>query len=159
MGDATVLDYYSRTARDGPDGMPLYVADHDKGNQTEVMRRIESAWGCEVHPFGMLSSLDCYALRDGHMVGVMEIKARTCSVSEHDDVFLNVRKWLALMLANVGMGCPALYVVRFTDALKWINVCKVDASRMRIGGCSRIVKSPTDIEPVILVPINRMRDL
>lgn len=74
-------------------------------------------------------------------------------------MFLNVRKWLSLQFARTGLGVPAVFVVRWTDCVKWIDVSAIDASKFKIGGCNRIVKSRNDIEPVIEVSVSAMRFL
>ena len=72
---------------------------------------------------------------------------------------MNVRKWLALTMASVGFGVPSFFVVRFTDRVMFVNVAEVDASNQRVGGTKRLVKSHTDREPVIEVPLNDMKEL
>lgn len=152
-------DYYSRQVNGNSDGTPIFATDHDKANEDFVAGLIERVWHCEVRPFGNLCPVDFYALRDGRMVAVLELKSRTVASTRYDSVFLNVRKWLSLVIAGVGLGCPAIFVVNFTDGLKYIRVDEIDARSIRIGGCAKIVKSMTDIEPVILVPIQQMRSI
>ena len=91
------------------------------------------------------------------LVGVLELKSRSHASTTYSTVFLNVRKWGSLMLYHLGLGCPALFVVRFTDEYRWINVLEIDASHMKMGGTKHLVKSHTDIEPVILVPVSLMQ--
>ncbi len=154
-----MTDYYGRTGAINSDGTPLFASDHDKVNESEVAKLINLRWSCELREFGNLSPVDFYALRDGRLVGVLEVKSRRMPSTKYDTVFLNVRKWLSLQLAGAGLGCPALFVVKFDDKTKWINVQDVDASKVRVGGCNRVVKSKSDIEPVIYVPISAMHDL
>jgi hypothetical protein len=61
--------------------------------------------------------------------------------------------------ANSVLSVPAVFVVRFTDQIKWISLADIDARLCMIGGCSRTVKSRNDIEPIIEVPIDQMRAL
>ena len=44
---------------------------------------------------------------------------------------------------------PAVFVVKFTDALAYVPVDQLDAKEVEIGRTREIVKSPTDIEPAI----------
>ena len=55
------------------------------------------------------------------------------------------------------MGVPALYVVGFTDSLLYIAWSDIDGNAMSIAGCAGVVKSQSDVEPVIEVPIASMR--
>lgn len=87
------------------------------------------------------------------------MKTRSHSADRFLTVFLNVRKWLALSLAEAGLGVPALYIVSFADEQRYIRVNEINASQMRVGGCRRVVKASSDIEPVIEVPVNAMKKL
>lgn len=153
------MTYATRVPTRNTDGSPLFAMGLDRANEEATAALVASRWNCEIHPFGRLSPVDFYALRDGRLVGVLELKSRTHDSGKFATVFLNVRKWLALVLAENGLGCPAIFVVKFTDTVKFIPVNEVDASRVRIGGTAQIVKSESDIEPVIEVEIGRMQKL
>lgn len=153
------MDYYSRRTQ-VINGNSVFATSEDHEGAEQVRAAIESAWGVQLHPYeASFSSLDYYATRRGAIVGNVEIKCRSHESTKHASVFLNLRKWFALYLAWVHTGTPSIYVIRFVDSIKWIDVREVDARRIRVGGCARIVKSPVDKEPVILIPVNSMRTL
>lgn len=120
---------------------------------------VAAAFACDIRHFGDLSPIDWYAVRSGRIVGVLELKSRAHEERKYPTVFLNVRKWLALSLASVGLNVPAIFVAKFVDGVRWIKVQDVDASRIKIGGTKHIVKSSSDIEPLIEVPIASMARL
>ena len=151
------MTYYDRTPGAATDGSPTFGTAADTGNEDAARARLEAAWNCTLHHFGQLSPIDWYALRHGRMVALVEIKTRTHSVDKFPTVFLNLRKWLALMLGGVGHGVPIFFAVQWTDSLRWINVADIDARAIAMGGCSRVVKSRSDVEPVINVPVANMR--
>lgn len=151
--------YYQRTIRTHTDGGPLFANDLDKRYEADIQALVEEKWNCQVLPFGQLCPVDYYAIRDGRIVGVLEIKARQHESGKYPTVFLNVRKWLALRLASLGMNCPAVFVVRFTDGIYYIPVDEIDTKQMTLGGTHGIVKSHTDREPVIHVPVASMKRL
>lgn len=162
MPDADVLEkpnkepkYYGREAA----WNGSFKTEEDERSEQEVAKIIEAAWSCECRSFGRVSTLDWFFVRNGDMVGVGELKTRSHSSDKYETVYLNVRKWLALELATTGLGVPAVFVVRWSDCVKWINVLQIDGRIHRIGGCKRIVKSRNDIEPVIEVPISAMKSL
>lgn len=150
--------YYDRDVVRHIDGTPIFQTAGDEHAQAQVAEQLAAAWGCEIHSFGRLSPVDWYATRDGRVIGVLELKARTHPAAKYPTVFLNVRKWLALQLAGAGMGVPPIFVVKFTDQLRWVRVDGVRAS-VTIGGCTRIVKSRNDIEPVFEIPVNDMHTI
>lgn len=150
--------YADRKARSNDDGTPLFATDEDVASELGIMQRVEVAWHCELHRFGRLCQVDCYALRSGRFVGVAEIKRRQHESKRYPTVFLNVRKWIALQMASAGICVPAIFIVGFDDRIMWIDVARVQG-RVRIGGHAQIVKSHSDIEPVFEVPVSEMRGL
>jgi hypothetical protein len=151
--------YYSRTQSIHTDGTPILKTADDERIETETAALLGAAWSCELRSFGKLAPLDWFAVRHGRLVSVLELKSRSHASDTYPTVFLNVRKWLALTLASTGLGVPALFVARFTDGVRWVNVAEVDASRVRMGGCRRHFASRADIEPVIEVAVAGMRML
>ncbi len=152
-------DYYQRKFHKNADGTPCFYSPEDQANEEETRQILGYLWNCEIKPFGQLSPVDFFATRNGLLVSVLELKTRSHPTNQYPTVYLNVRKWASLMLYQFGMGCPALFVVRFTDGYRWIDVNQIDASKWKIGGTKHIVKSHTDIEPVILVPVDAMNEL
>lgn len=152
-------DYYSRTAT-LVEGMPSFCTIEDRGREDEVKAMIERAWKVELHRYGgHFSEIDWYAVRDGQPVANVELKSRSHASSLHKTVFLNLRKWIILMVAHAGTGLVPIYVVRFTDKVMWIDVRTVDAREIKMGGLKHRVKGQSDIEPVIEVPVASMRTL
>ena len=151
--------YYDRHAAKHLDGTPIFATSEDRKSEEEVARIIESTWGCEVRSFGSLAIIDWYAMRDGRMVSLLELKTRSHSSTRYQTVFLNVRKYMALFWGQACLNVPALFCVRFTDEIRWIRVYDIDATKHKIGGCASRVKSVTDIEPVIEVPVAKCKIL
>jgi hypothetical protein len=138
------------------DGTPILQTPGDQRNQNRVAEVIANAWTCELHNFGFLAPIDYYATKDGRLVSVIEIKCRSHATTKYETVFLNVRKWLSLGLAQIGLGVPAVFAVDFTDELRFIRWSDVDATRHSIAGCETYMRSRSDIEPIIEVPVRNM---
>lgn len=153
------VDYYSRNEATFIDGSPIFKSLSDEQSESEIAQVLSKQWSCDCHSFGKLAAVDWFFVKHGRLSGVGELKTRSHDSGRHATVFLNVRKWLALSLAANGLGVPAVFVVRFTDCVKWIDISSVDASAVRIGGCKKIVKSRNDIEPVIEIPVLNMKQL
>ena len=145
--------YYDRQLQ--PDGS--FATADDLANEREAAAAVEQAFGCTLHKFPRFNAVDYYAEKNGRMAGFVEIKARTHASTTYPTVFLNLRKWSALLEYSLRCDVPSIYLVKFTDSMLWIDVKAVDASRHRMGGCSRVVKADTDREPVIEIPIAGMR--
>lgn len=154
-------DYYARIGKANTDGTKIFATDADNISQAQVAAFIEDAFGpgLEVKQFGRLCTIDFYAERDGRMCALLEVKCRSHASTDYPTVFLNVRKWLALTMGSVGFGVPSFFFVRFTDRVTFVNVADIDASNQRVGGTKRLVKSNSDREPVIEVPVGMMKEL
>lgn len=150
------MSYYERAGDRASDGTPTFATTHDEANENEVATLLQTTWNCEVHHFGRLAAIDWYATRHGRILSVLELKSRDHDTNRYHTVWLNLRKWLALMLVAQGFGVKPLFVVRFNDAVRWIDVRRVAGESLRIGGCRTRVKSISDIEPVIDVPVVAM---
>jgi hypothetical protein len=153
------VSYYEREATTHLDGTPIFQNEDDRRAEREVGELVAQAFGCRLGSFGRLTLIDWYAERNGRLVGLLELKARSHATTAYPTVFLNVRKWMALWLGAFGLGVPSLFVVRFTDDVRWIALSDIDARSARVAGCKRTVKSETDVEPVIEVPVGAMKPL
>lgn len=144
--------YYDREL--GDDG--TYRTAEDEAHEREVADAFAARWKCQVHSLGGWSPIDLYAIRAKAIVAWIEAKARSHTSTHYDTVLLNLRKWDALQRWQAGTSIPALYAVRFTDQIRWIKVNQIDASKVEMGGCRALVKSRTDREPVIHIPVAEM---
>ena len=153
------MSYYTRKPTINSDGAPGFTTPEDTANEEALRKRIEQVWNCELRHFGKLCAIDFYALRHNRMVGLVEVKSRDHEMDAYPTAFLNVRKWLALTLGQVGLGVPATFVVGWHDQARFIRITDVDTSDIRIAGAARLVKSHTDIEPIIFVKTADMKPL
>lgn len=150
--------YYDRTSATHVDGSPIFKTEADEINEDKVADVIERAWRCRLVRYGALSIVDWFAERDGRIAGYLELKSRTHPTSKYPTVYLSQKKWLALHLLQLS-GQPSIFVVKFTDDIRWIRVNEIDPRKVIIGGLNRVVKSRGDIEPVIEVPVSHMTPL
>ena len=151
------MSYYEREEYFDEDGNKVFITEEDKANQEGVAEFLGRVWKCKFHSYGSLCAIDYWVERNGLIVAHAEVKARSHTHDQYSTVFLNMRKWLALTLAEVSSGIPSLYIVKFTDAIKHIRVSEVSVKdAIKVGGTKRIVKAKTDIEPVICIPVSQM---
>lgn len=158
-GSGLTTSYYDRKVTTLADGARTFKTDADTQNELKAKAIIEKAWRCTLHPYPHFHSIDWYAERDHHFVANVELKSRSHASDKYSTVYLNFRKWLALTLAHVCSGVPSLFVVQFTDKIKYIDTSNVDVRSHDIAGTKKIVKANSDIEPIILVPICDMKEI
>jgi hypothetical protein len=152
-------EYYQKHHQHNSDGTLLRQSPSDEAAEREIAASLEAKWSCQLHKLAALSPVDYYAVRDGRIKSVIEIKDRAITSTQYETVFLSVRKWLSLLLASTGLNVPALYVVRFLDGIRWVNVSAVSAANIQIGGEKNYGTRSGRHEPIILVPIKQMEAL
>ena len=153
------MSYYDREIARHIDGTPIFKSVDDEKSEAYVASVISNSLSCCIDSFGKLSPIDWYAHKNGRLIGLLELKSRSHDSLKYKTVYLNVRKYLALLLGSSGLGVPSVFVVDFTDYIKWINVTEIKTNKIIIGGCKKIVKSRNDIEPIIEVPVSDMKNL
>lgn len=159
MGTEGGPDVSERTRTEHVDGSAVFQSKADRHAEAGVAAELARVWRCELVHFGELCELDWYAVRDGRMAGVIECKVRKHPQGRFETVFLSVRKWLALNLANVGLGVPAIFVVSFDDAIRWKRI-GLESGGVRLAGWSPGTRQAvSDFEPVIEVPVVSMQRL
>ena len=150
------MSYYDRFV--GPGGTFATMEDHD--NEVVGRLRIEAAWKCKLHKYAARNPVDWWVEQHDRRVGFVELKTRTHESTRFETVFLNVRKYNALMsYAMHTYECWSRFVVAFADCTLWIDVAMCSELRPVVGGCKTLVKSPNDIEPVLNVPVKWMAKL
>ena len=151
--------YADRQPAQHLDGTSIWRDADDARGEAETAALLARAWGCSIKQFAPLSPLDYYAVRQERIVGYLELKTRSHSTTDYPTVFLSLRKWLGLTLAQVASGVPGLFVARFTDAIRWVPVAEVDARAVRFAGTRVAHARGRGVEPLIDVPLAIMREL
>lgn len=134
-----------------------YTPAHTQ-EEDELAALLEAAWGCNLHRFPHFSPVDWYGERFNALCAVLEAKVRTAASDTYPTVYFALRKQTSLQLVGGGFGVPALFVVRFTDGIRWINANDAGGYPVRIAG-RRDRGRPHDLEPLIEVPIDAMTKL
>lgn len=133
----------------------MFATEADHRNERAVAAELSEKFGCEVRCFGGRDEVDMYAVRNGRMSAIIELKTRKIHSTKHATVFLAMRKYLDMTRIGAAFAVPAIFVVKYEDCTKYINLSDVDTSRHTMGGNSRN-KAYNDIEPLIEVPVTQM---
>jgi len=131
----------------------------DKESEQHVARLMEERWQCTVRPTGYLDAWDFVGIKEGRTVFIAELKTRDITSTTYDTVFLSAHKWLQLSHAAAAMHLTALFVVRFKDCVKYVNMKHIDASDHRMAGRDDRTGAPNDLELIIDVPVYLMHTL
>lgn len=138
--------------------MKVLTRPDDTASENYVASVMEREWGCTVHRYGYLDAWDFIGVKGGKTAFIAELKTRNVESTTYQTVFLSAHKWFALSNAALGLGVPALFIVRFTDLIAYQRFDDIDASNNRIAG-RRDRGERNDLELMIDVPISSMHVL
>jgi len=145
--------YYNRTSRVHTDGTLVYETEEDHQQKLEVADYLERPWNCLFKDMGRLSPVDFVVNRHERPSAVVEVKCRPHPLERYPTAWCNDRKYDWLLSWSAGLRVPGFFVLKFTDGVFWINVKDIPPDT-RMGGCRKLVKSTTDIEPVHDIPLD-----
>lgn len=144
------------------DGTLIFKTKQDTENEKAVASLVSEKFNCVTHAIADMSPVDWVFLRHGRVVGVGELKIHRGHFKEHPTAILNLRKWLALLLAGQGMAVPPIYVSQWSDWTGWVDVRKLDAHHVnvRMIRCKpRGTDSPSNYEPCIMIPLEQFQEV
>jgi len=157
------MSYYDRKNTILKDGSRSFKVNQDTVNEIDAMARIEDKFNCKCKtPVNTYAKIDFICIRGNLIVSAGELKSRDIAIDEHEDVYLNLRKWNAFKYLKKILMAPIIYYVRFKcGTIKYIEFDDIDPTKIKKNaGCNRVVKSvKNDQEDCILVPISTMKTL
>lgn len=136
---------------------PIFQKPSDLKAQGEVAAIVGQKWECTLKRMGPLDRLDCYAFRGETILFFAEIKCRDVSSGEYPTVFLSFQKYLAMREVGSCFGLPVLYVIRYTDGVRYIDVMDLPLPQKLVAkGRPPRPGAVSDIEPIIEIPVDLM---
>jgi hypothetical protein len=156
------VSYYARTAGVNTDGTPTFATAQDKASEAEVAELITQRLGGYVITMPHLCPVDWLVVQHGRIRAVADLKTRS---RRYPTVWLNLRKYAALMLTARGLESTSahpvapLFLVRYPDALLVADLRAFPGLKPVMGGTVGWVKSSTDVEPVLELPVAQMTEM
>lgn len=134
--------------------MIRHNAEHRR-REEELARRIEAAWGVELHRQPELCPFDYVASRDGRSLALIEMKCRGCSVDQHPVMTLDLHKLSTVVEWARWCQLDPLLVTSYTDGeARWLNLAKLDGTPLPIRVIGRTDRADkADREPAVEMPL------
>jgi hypothetical protein len=143
---------------------PLYETKKDILAEARVAKRVAIKWNCKPIKLRPLYVIDYAMLRDGKCHAFVEIKCRSYSMKQMDDMngfMLSLDKWRAGIDLSRASGAEFIIVVDTPDATWWHQVNPerpADHDGLSFGGRTDR-DDPQDVEPVVLLRYGRFKKL
>lgn len=137
----------------------LYETQKDQLAEARVAKRVAAKWDCRPIKLRPLYVIDYAMLRDGKCHAFVEIKCRSYSMRQMDDMggfMLSLDKWCkGNELAKAG-GTSFVIVVDAVGGIYWYSGTEHDG--LSFGGRTDR-DDPQDVEPVVLLKAARFKKL
>ena len=143
---------------------PQYESGTDRYHEAMMARRIEAAWGVTLEKLPKSYALDFAAIRDGSIVGWIEVKRRALR-PEYDTIMLSVGKWRAghSLAMTTSIGWVFVVEDRESGMLWWVDCSAFMEQGVEVdvewGGRTAATRDSADIEPVVHLPRDTFKRL
>jgi hypothetical protein len=138
--------------------MTLFETEIDLLHERAVADVLEILWRCQLVKRAPTDPCDYNAVRDDKLMSVIEIKCRTSEKARYPTVYVSHDKRNDLLAEGELLGVPALWVVRFTDMLCYIDAGKITGS-VTLAGRPPRAGSTKDQEKMIELDIQLLSNL
>jgi len=123
------------------------MTDKQRAEEADTARRVGAWFGWELRRFPSVHAIDYYAHDNGAVEAWIEIK---CKARPFGNVGLDWSKYLWLLHAWAASGVRSLFVVRFTDAIAWVDVATIPVGRLHVAG-RKDRGDPADLMPMFWI--------
>jgi hypothetical protein len=133
--------------------MPLFCTSEDLVNQRVVALHLATLWNCRLRSMEETAPIDFVADRDGIPVGLVEVKCRKNASTKYPTVFLSYLKYKQMRTESILRKLPAIYLISYTDGIRYVKIDDVDTSRTVIAGRQSRPGAAHDQEEIIEVDL------
>tara|TARA_R110000803_G_scaffold209698_1_gene279845 strand:+ start:69 stop:488 length:420 start_codon:yes stop_codon:yes gene_type:complete len=136
----------------------IYETQYDLDNEKSISEVIQSVCNLSLRKLSMKYFIDFIAFRNKKAVAVVEVKKRNNNHDTYPTLILSLAKYNRGVEFFKVNGLKFIFAVQFNDGCFFYKYKDGDRFAIELGG--RIDrKDAEDIEPVIHIPINRMKKL
>ena len=136
----------------------IYETQRDLDNEKSISGVIESVCNLSLKKMSMKYFVDFIALRNGKAVAVVEVKKRGNRHDAYPTLILSLAKYNRGVEFFKTNGLKFIFAVQFEDGCFFYEYEDADRFAVELGG--RFDRNDAeDIEPVIHIPISRMKRL
>jgi len=134
-----------------------YETQADLSNEQEVADVLSDAWKIDLHKLPISYRLDFFVTKEGKGKAVVEVKSRNNTHDKYPTLMLSLSKW------NHGIDfalCNKLAFViaaKYTDGVFYYKYSDKDEFSIEWGGRTVHTRDSADIEPVVHIPINKLK--
>jgi hypothetical protein len=138
----------------------FYETARDRVRERAIANEVGAVWGCCFVQNKPGFAADLCAVRDGHVIGLAEVRERPRHSLEVLDgwggVFFSLQKWSNIHGLTLSSGLPFVFILKAAGVLHFHATRTFDHDGVDIGG--RTDRGDwQDVEPVALLRAHRFR--
>ena len=136
-----------------------YESKFDLSNEQDVSNAISKAWGASLHKLPISYRLDFLLTKDNAAKAVVEVKSRRNAHNKYPTLMLSLSKWNHGVEYTIINKLKFLLIAKFTDGIFYYNYSNKDDFDIKWGGRTVQTRDSADIEPIIHIPVNKLKRL
>jgi len=136
----------------------IYETQYDLDNEKSISEVIQSVCNLSLRKLRMKYFIDFIAFRNKKAVAVVEVKKRNNNHDTYPTLILSLAKYNRGVEFFKVNGLKFIFAVQFNDGCFFYKYKDGDRFAIELGGRTDR-KDAEDIEPVVHIPINRMKKL
>jgi len=137
----------------------MYEDANDRSNELSAKQRLEKAWGIKIRKLPATHPIDFVGIQGKRIIAWIEYKKRSFAWGDYPTVIISVRKVSSLKKFSEVAGRPYFVVEDKHGEMRAASLAADERfdSSAQIGGQTVTTRDPTDIEPVVMLPLERFR--
>ena len=135
----------------------FYETPEDRNRERGVADRLALAWGVEMVQMPEHTWYDFSAIKDGVIMGYVEIKTRRNAHDDFETYMISSLKVQKGLMAVQTLGVKFILAVQWEDKLRWLDVANSEFY-LQVGGTTKR-NDPRDVEVMAHFKINQFRDV
>ena len=136
---------------------PEYERPEDRAEEAAVCKELEEK-GLQFEKLPPKDVIDFAVLKEGKVVGFMEVKARSNASDHYPTFMISMAKFLRIKQILDSTGIPTALVVKYTDKVRRLWIAKDTPHLVEMGG--RYDRGDgEDVEPVVHFKTELFKDL
>ena len=136
---------------------PEYERPEDRAEEAAVCKELEEK-GLQFEKLPPKDVIDFAVLKEGKVVGFMEVKARSNASDHYPTFMISMAKFLRIKQILDSTGIPTALVVKYTDKVRRLWIAKDTLHFVEMGG-RHDRGDGEDVEPVVHFKTDLFTDL
>ena len=128
-------------------------------NEDEFIEDIRIKWGVNFEKLPIVYGFDYAILKDGEIIGFIELKNRQFNTTDFSDSMINLNKWLKGKELRDGTGLLTILACRYFDKDIYCKLTDDTERTVRWGARTKNTRDWQDIGPAVHIDMKEFKPI